>query len=465
MNDSILALASQYELLLRNQLGNHHHGKALVENTPPLRRDDLPDEISLQCLWFDGHWGRSFVDDDGSKITILDPGEWNRTAGPDFLGARVEINGVAHHGDIELDPATEDWERHGHGANPAFNKVILHVSCLPPVATWFTRNSKHERISHITIPEASLRESTNLTDPCHHPTKGTGICRPLWDSLTTDQIDHLLTIAAAYRFRNKHQDWLRRCTEVGSDQALYERLAETLGYAVNKLPMGLLARRVPLKNIRQHPEPLLFGAAGFLLPILPERCSAQARDYHKQLWSYWWEHRHSFETTSERAIPWTLSGIRPANQPQRRLAALALIIGQWDTFAPLCEAGNKRALIQWIEHLSHPYWSTHVTLPSRQLIKPLALMGKNRVDDFIINHLFPMKGDDTAWQHYIAMPGGAPNSKVETTIHRITQSPNITAHLVKKAYRHQALLQIRQDFCLKTACLTCPLPHQAPVWQ
>ena len=64
----------------------------------------LPDERTLQLLLLEGAFGTSFTDDLGREVRILDFGDWNKSAGPDFLNARIRINGVPQAGDIELEP-------------------------------------------------------------------------------------------------------------------------------------------------------------------------------------------------------------------------------------------------------------------------------------------------------------------------------------------------------------------------
>jgi hypothetical protein len=60
-------------------------------------------------------------------LRVKSPGSWNRGAGPDFKEAVIEVDGEPRLGDIELHLYREDWWRHGHDQDPAFNEVVLHV--------------------------------------------------------------------------------------------------------------------------------------------------------------------------------------------------------------------------------------------------------------------------------------------------------------------------------------------------
>lgn len=137
------SMASLYEEALS---AAREEGPSAVREHSVSNHSALPDERTLQLLLLEGVFGTSFTDDSGRDVHILDFGNWNKSAGPDFLNARICINGVPQSGDIELDPTPEDWERHGHGSNPGFNGVILHLACAPSRRKWFTRNARHERV-------------------------------------------------------------------------------------------------------------------------------------------------------------------------------------------------------------------------------------------------------------------------------------------------------------------------------
>lgn len=418
-------------------------------------RSKLPDERTLQLLLREGRFGTSFTDDLGRDVRLLDFGDWNKSAGPDFLNARIQINGVPQTGDMELDPVPEDWERHGHGSNPAFNGVILHLACTPSRGEWFTRNARHERIPLALIPPAALALAG--TPPSEKAPERHCPHAVALDAMAPEHLETLLQSAAAYRFRNKHRRHAERARYAGEEQALFESLAETLGYSANKAAMRHLAMRAPLRSIRECPEALLFGAAGFLIPVLPDSCTPEAVAHHKKLWTEWWPLREQFELAPDRAFPWTLSGSRPANHPQRRVGALAVIAGDFDTFRRLCRPGHGDALADYLSSLTHPYWSTHVTLPSAPSPRPMALMGRDRIQALIVNHLLPADGGERAWEHYLTLRGGQAGTRV-LAVHQslLGRRPDAKAFLAK-AWHHQALLQIHEDLCSRHSCTLCSL--------
>ncbi|MDR2850101.1 MAG: DUF2851 family protein, partial [Verrucomicrobiota bacterium] len=97
-------------------------------------------ERHLQCLWYDAKLRpAAFPAPGGETVTVLDPGEWNLEAGPDFLNATLLVQPGARQlrGDIEVHVHPADWDAHAHAADPAYARVIAHVTWYagPPPRT------------------------------------------------------------------------------------------------------------------------------------------------------------------------------------------------------------------------------------------------------------------------------------------------------------------------------------------
>lgn len=63
----------------------------------------------------------------GKRIKIVDTGECNHGAGPDFLGAHLIIDGNKWFGSVEIHKRAGEWFQHKHHEDQNFNSVILHV--------------------------------------------------------------------------------------------------------------------------------------------------------------------------------------------------------------------------------------------------------------------------------------------------------------------------------------------------
>ena len=231
------------------------------------------DEIEIQSRWFAGHFPREHLANHDQKIIIISPGEWNRGAGPDFVNATVEIDGKTHHGPIELDLDSRNWELHGHNQSKFFNDVILHIVLSDTGPTYFTRTSNHRDVPRITLSPQEVNAALGrprLTQALARP----GLClRPLADMPECD-VSALLKESALHRARLKATRFEQTAKLHNFSQALWESLADALGFSANRLPMRLLAQRLPIKRLNHHTpedrEAILFGTAGFLSPTLHE---------------------------------------------------------------------------------------------------------------------------------------------------------------------------------------------------
>jgi len=85
-------------------------------------------ENILQWIWknllFDS---RELKTTKGKSISIYDQGELNHSDGPDFLNAKILIDGLEWHGAVELHLQSSGWKQHGHNVDDSYNKVVLHV--------------------------------------------------------------------------------------------------------------------------------------------------------------------------------------------------------------------------------------------------------------------------------------------------------------------------------------------------
>ena len=84
-------------------------------------------ELAIQKQWSEVRRGTVFTLLNGASLRVLSPGRWNRMSGPDFRNAKLELNGTPLRGDVEIHGKTSDWISHGHGGDPAYDGVILHV--------------------------------------------------------------------------------------------------------------------------------------------------------------------------------------------------------------------------------------------------------------------------------------------------------------------------------------------------
>ncbi len=470
MNQLALPLADRYERFREGLF-------AAVEETPTLAGMEAPmNELDLQSLWFSGAFGHAFTTTDGQEVRITDFGTWNAGAGPDFTGCAIQLAGKLRKGDIELDPDARDWERHQHGANPEYEKVVLHVFLdAPSDQRFYTRTQRHNEVPQVLLTRAML--AADASPKSRLAAARLGRCATPLREMEPQRVLDLIESAAQHRLRIKSNRLHALVAAHGRDEAVFQALAQTLGYRNNQRPFLVLAQRLTLRRVVKESalrrEALLFGVAGFLEGVEPDQVAAITKAYLRELWSEWWKLRDACLRWLEpqHQLRWKLSAIRPGNHPQRRLGALVAMLQVWGKVsAPLKEA-ERWSQAAWREillSLEHEFWSTHYTLQSAPSDKPLALIGETRVLEMLANVVYPLLVPERTrlWAEYLELPALLDNQKVRRAVIRLFGDTKAGHAFSRKLFHHQGLLQIYEDFCLEdhTACADCPFPERLKEW-
>ena len=458
--------------MTREQNGNRYAGMRAAcrvhERTliPPQR---IPNELELQARWFAGDFGKRFRSLTGEDVEIVQFGTWNREAGPDFSDAAIRIDGAeAIRGSIEFDLTDRNWELHKHAINPAFDETILHVFVYPSDRTFFTRTSSHRNVQQVRVDPSALPDAFSANVPLARP----GRCQAPLKDLPAERVSNVIDAAAQFRLRRKSARLHQIAECHGRDAALFQEIAAALGYKENKLPFTLLAQRLPLDLLRSNPadaEAMLFGAAGFLASPDLGIYDAGTRNYVRTLWDRWWPYRDKMERLILPKKLWRLSGARPLNHPQRRLAALASIAQKWPAFLKSLGKRDGSAASAFFLALEHPFWNFHYTLTSEPASKPMALIGDSRATEILANVVFPffLSEQEEIWSDYAKLPAELTNRRLETGATRLFGNDPRRASFLKTVAHQQGLLQIYEDFCLQdnSDCAQCPFPEQMQKWK
>src|SRR5262245_3020753 len=436
----------------------------------------IPSELELPARWFAGDFGRKFVSTNGDQIDIVQFGVWNREAGPDFCDAAIRINGGEPiHGCIEIDLLDRSWESHGHATNPAFEPTVLHVFVERSDRAFFTRTLSNRNVPQVCIDPTTLSEAFNANVPLAQP----GRCQAPLKNLTEERVRSVLNAAAQFRLRQKANRIRNKIDMHGRDETLFQEIATALGYKENKLPFTLLTQRLPLKLLREnveHCEALCFGIAGFLEMSHLDIYKKSVREYVRQLWDRWWPHRGNLQRLILSSKAWHVSGTRPLNHPQRRLAALAVLVREWPRLQRASGKSSVTAANDFFERLEDPFWNFHYTLTSKASPKKMALVGESRVVDILANVLFPFwaahelkalrSPSAQLWTEYAKLPAQLSNRRLETAATRLFGNDPRRTEFLRSVAHQQGLLQIYEDFCMQddSDCSQCPFPEQMANW-
>ena len=352
----------------------------------PLR---TPNELELQARWFAGEFGKDFVSTSGDKVDIVQFGTWNRESGPDFCDAAIQVNGGEPlRGCIEIDLVDRNWDSHGHAMNPAFEETVLHLFVDKSDREFFTRTKSNRNVPQVRIDPATLPEAFSANIPLARP----GRCQAPLENLPEERVRSVLDAAAQFRLQKKATRIRAKIDNHGRDEALFQEIAAALGYKENKLPFTLIAQRLPLKILRKNledAEAILFGLAGFLETPDLAIYKKSAKNYVRDLWDRWWPHRDRLQRLILPARIWNLSSTRPVNHPQRRLAALVVLVREWLTFRRSLGKRNAAPITKFFEGFDHSFWRMHYTVTADASPEPMALVGESRVADILANVIFP----------------------------------------------------------------------------
>lgn len=432
-------------------------------------------ELEIQARWFGGEFGRIFTGAEGETVEIVQFGHWNRGAGPDFTEAAVRIDGVLHAGAIELDLDARDWETHGHGSNPAFESVVLHVyTDGPSLKRFFTRTERHRAVCQVQLPQYAWSEGP----PDFLPEAFPGRCMSPLASMPDTEVAALLHGAAQYRMQQKAIRLSALSAAVNREQAFFQSVAEALGYSANKTSLAVLAQRCPVSTLRQldplEREAALFGTAGFLTAERFEKVApGPNRRYLGRLWDCWWRIRSHFEVAPHRALPWCYSGNRPLNHPERRVAALITLLDRWDSLSDVWSLPQKdvgKIVNNSLNNLSHFFWKHHFNFRSGPSGRPMQLIGKSRRHDILGNVVFPlgMGVEAPHWGEYEKLRSLGTNRDLRRAALRLFGEDRVRQKLFTSYYyQQQGLLQIYRDFCLHdlSECGKCSFPEQLLQWR
>ena len=313
--------------------------------------------------------------------------------------------------------------------------------------------------------------------PRKQPAAHLGRCATPLGEMAEDKAASIIEAAAQFRVQRKSARLRHWEAAHGKEQAIFQALAQTMGYRKNQRPFLMLAQRLTaralLKKSPAAREALLFGASGFLEAVKAEETRPGTRRYLRDLWSEWWKHRDECLRwlTPQTRVKWKLNAIRPGNHPQRRLGALAAMLSRWESVsAPLADATrwSQAAWRETLLGLSHDFWSTHYSLLADPAAKPVALVGETRVQEMLANVAYPLLLHERPrlWAEYLELPSMLDNQKVRLASLRLFGESPRGVVFQKKLHHQQGLLQIYEDFCLEdsSACADCPFPERLQSW-
>jgi len=396
-------------------------------------------------------------DNEGNKVVVLNPGEYNRDSGPDFFNTRLRIAGIEWAGNVEIHVKASDFDNHKHNTDPAYDNVILHVVTENDRTVF---NSKGEE-----LPAAELVYETEVYERYVRLVNNPYIiaCQSDINELDKLYIRHWLGSLVIERIQEKSEQILKSLDTTGNDweETFYRLLSRYFGFRVNTEPFEMLAAALPFRIIRKHSddlfriEALLFGTAGMLDEGLFRE--AVNDNYYLALIREYKILSAKYSLRPLHGWIWKFARLRPANFPTLRISQLAsMLTVTGGLFSKTLEARDINTLRSIFEVTASEYWNDHFIFgkKSRGFQKST---GSQATDILLINAVIPVifvfgktrDANEICERAISFLEDIAPE---ENSITSEWETAGIKAD---SAYISQALIQLRNSYCRTRRCLDC----------
>jgi len=419
-------------------------------------------ESFLHYVWQFQYFNSSgLCTEEGEPVAVFATGFHNKHAGPDFVQARVKIDGMEWVGCVELHIYGSDWEAHRHADDAAYENVVLHVvwendkparradgSLIPTVVL---RNRIHSGLV--------LRYKTFMHSPDHIPCASSldrvaGIFRlSMAERAFAGRLEEKAAVVMGLLQRNRG-DWEETC---------YQLLARSFGFKINAEPFQRLALSLPYRVLRRHGnklsqiEALLFGQAGFLEPRRGQWPDVYT-DVLRREYSFLSKKYGLLSGRLERA-EWKFLRMRPANFPTLRIAQFAsLLMYRQNIFSCIMEAENLEALRELFRVKQSDYWRQHYSLGSVSQ-EDVSALGDASIDALLINAVVPLLVAYGKSQDEPMLVDRAVSilEKMEPEANSVTRRWSALGWEAENAVESQGMLELHNNFCLKRRCLDCTI--------
>jgi hypothetical protein len=415
-------------------------------------------EEFLHYLWkYSLYDADSLFDNDGGKITVIHPGEYNSDSGPDFFNARIIIAGTEWAGNVEIHCKASHFNNHGHNRDHAFDNVILHVVAENDKKVF---NSKGEELLTVEIKyDPAYYEK--YTDLVNNPF--IIACQNEISEIDSFYIRHWFHSLLIERLQVKADVILKIYSETGNDwdETFYRILARYFGFRINTEPFERLAAALPFRIIRKHAdnrfqiEALLFGTAGMLEEGLFKE--AVSDRYYKDLIKEYRILSAKYSLQPVHGWIWKFSRLRPVNFPTIRISQLSdMLSTAGGLFSTTLDCADIKQLKKVFEVTASSYWDDHYIFgkKSKRIAKRTGLQA---TDIFLVNAVIPVifvygqfRGNNDLCEKALTFL-----EEIRPESNSVIDDWKLAGIEADTAFQTQALLQLTDAYCRKRRCLEC----------
>jgi len=391
---------------------------------------------------------------EGQQLEILQVGKRNTNSGPDFFNARIKLDGTIWAGNIEIHKNSDDWKKHQHHQDKAFDNIILHVvenydgellrSNGEVIPTLVLSYPEHIRKNYEKLLESKswipCQDQFYKTDPLLMQIGFNRLMIERLEDKTTQILNRLL-------FNNN--DW---------NETFYQMMARMFGFKVNDLPFDLLSKSLPLQVLGKHKnnlfqiEALLFGNSGLLNDqLLGDNYYLELRNEYSFLYK-------KYGLKGIESHLWKFMRMRPVNFPTIRISQFAaLIYRSHGLFSKIIQIDKLSELKELFKVKASEYWISHYHFNKQSKLKAVKELGETSINTIIINVVIPFL--------FVYGEKQNKNELKNRALEFLEQLPPETNSIISNwaklgvnslsAFDTQALIQLKNRYCEKKKCLNC----------
>lgn len=391
---------------------------------------------------------------DGEPISIVYRGDYNTHSGPDFLHARIKIGDTLWVGNVEIHVKSSAWLAHKHHTDRSYDNVILHVV--------YEHDMPHSDIPTLALknllPESLLHRYTHLMASANWVP-----CAQQLATVPPIHVHQCLDSMLAERLEDKAARIEQRLLVQKNDweELTYQLIARSFGTNVNADPFERVAMQLPYKIILKHHdqpfqiEALLFGQAGML--------DGNFRAvYAHQLKAEYIFLKKKYGLESIRALEWKFLRMRPANFPTIRMSQLAAFLsGRQKIFAHLLDIRSVKEIKQLFQVEASPFWREHYHFKRAAKHAP-GNIGDEFIHIQVVNTFAPLLflyGKIHHQDEYITRATDLLEQTPTERNHIVRQWADLGVS-AKHAGHSQALLHLKQQYCVHKRCLECAIGYR-----
>jgi hypothetical protein len=415
-------------------------------------------ESFLHYLWKYQYFHKeNLVSAEGELLHIFSTGVHNTNSGPDFSNARVQVGDMQWVGNVEIHVHGDDWARHRHHTDAAYENVILHVIWDQPCliarddGSVIPTLTLSDRVSEHIIFEYRKLINSFENVPCAQQLSG------IPDIIRVSAIDN----AVAIRLENRARDVVRELEKNKGDweETCYQLLARSFGFKVNSEPFAQLAHMVSLRMLHKHSdkpfvvESILFGAAGFLDDNHDDA-------YYKLLQREFnvMRQKYGLLERSLHKMQWKFLRLRPSNFPTLRIAQFAALLSRrTNIFASILKCDTAHDLSNFFTIEPSEYWTTHYHF--RKKVDLVPGPGPDSIHNISLNAVVPLlaayalsRDDYFYMEKALSLLNTLPRES-----NRITREWSLLSMHARNAYESQGLIELYNNFCSRRRCLDCSI--------